>query len=35
MPVEVQRDGSLKFKFESGYLTELSPVAWQEIGGIF
>ena len=33
VPVEVQRDGSLKFKFESGYLTESSPVAWQEIGG--
>ena len=31
--VEVQRDGSLRFKFESGYLTESSPVAWQEIGG--
>jgi hypothetical protein len=33
VPVEVQRDGSLKFKFESGFLTESSPVAWQEIGG--
>ena len=33
VPVEVQRDGSLKFKFESGYLTESPPVAWQEIGG--
>ena len=32
VPVEVQRDGSLKFKFESGYLTESRPVAWQEIG---
>ena len=31
--VEVQRDGSLRFKFENGYLTESSPVAWQEIGG--
>ena len=31
--VEAQRDGSLKFKFERGYLTESSPVAWQEIGG--
>jgi len=25
--VEAQRDGSLKFKFERGYLTESSPVA--------
>ena len=32
-PVEAQRDGSLKFKFDHGYLTESSPVAWQEIGG--
>jgi len=31
--VEAQRDGSLKFKFESGYLTESPPMAWQEIGG--
>ena len=33
VPVEVQRDGSLKFKFDRGYLTESPPVAWQEIGG--
>jgi hypothetical protein len=33
VPVEVQRDGSLKFKFDRGYLTESSPEAWQEIGG--
>src|SRR4030042_287094 len=31
--VEMQRDGSLKFKFDRGYLTESSPEAWQEIGG--
>ena len=30
--VEAQGDGSLKFKFDTGYLTESSPVAWQEIG---
>jgi len=30
---EAQRDGSLKFKFERGFLTESSPMAWQEIGG--
>ncbi len=33
VPVEAQRDGSLKFKFDRGYLTESSPEAWQEIGG--
>ena len=32
-PVEVQGDGSLKFKFDRGYLTESPPEAWQEIGG--
>jgi hypothetical protein len=33
VPVELQKDGSLRFHFERGYLTESSPVAWQEIGG--
>jgi hypothetical protein len=33
VPVEVQRDGSLRFKFDRGYLTESSPEAWQQIGG--
>jgi len=33
VPVESQKDGSLKFKFDTGYLIESSPVAWQEIGG--
>ena len=33
VPVESQADGSLKFKFDKGYLIESSPVAWQEIGG--
>ena len=33
VPVEVQKNGSLKFKFDRGYLTESSPEAWQEIGG--
>jgi hypothetical protein len=32
VPVEPQEDGSLKFKFDTGYLIESSPVAWQEIG---
>ena len=31
-PVEAQGDGSLKFKFDRGYLMESSPEAWQEIG---
>ncbi len=33
VPVELQGDGSLRFKFGSGYLTESPPVAWQEIEG--
>lgn len=33
VPVEAQKDGSLKFKFEKGFLTESAPVAWQEIDG--
>jgi len=32
VPVEIQKDGSLKFKFDQGYLTESFPKAWQEIG---
>ncbi len=33
VPVEAQKDGSLKFKFVTGCLTESAPVAWQEIEG--
>ena len=33
VPVEVQGDGSLRFEFERGFLTESRPMAWQEIGG--
>jgi hypothetical protein len=33
VPVEAEKDGSLKFKFDRGYLTESPPEAWQEIGG--
>ncbi len=33
VPVELQGDGSLKFKFAPGYLTESPPVAWQEFDG--
>ena len=28
-----QKDGSLKFTFERGYLTESKPIAWQDING--
>jgi hypothetical protein len=31
VPVEPQGDGSLRYKFEGGYLTESPPVAWQEV----
>jgi hypothetical protein len=33
VPVEAQEDGSLRFQFGAGYITESSPVAWQEIEG--
>jgi hypothetical protein len=33
VPVETREDGTLRFRFDSGYLTESSPVAWQEIDG--
>ncbi len=33
VPVELQEDGSLRVKFDSGSLTESPPVAWQEIEG--
>lgn len=33
VPVEMQKDGSLQFKFNTGNLTESAPIAWQEIGG--
>jgi hypothetical protein len=33
VPVSAQKDGSLKFAFERGYLTESKPIAWQEING--
>jgi uncharacterized repeat protein (TIGR01451 family) len=32
-PAELQADGSLRFAFASGSLTEAAPVAWQEIDG--
>jgi hypothetical protein len=31
--VEIQKNGSLRFKFEKGYMTESAPVAWQDIKG--
>jgi|WetSurMetagenome_2_1015567.scaffolds.fasta_scaffold00033_46 hypothetical protein len=33
VPVQLQKDGTLRFKFEKGYMTESAPVAWQEIKG--
>ncbi|MEJ2682958.1 MAG: SBBP repeat-containing protein [Candidatus Sulfobium sp.] len=33
VPVERQKDGSLRFSFASGFVTESAPVAWQEIDG--
>ncbi|MFC2049829.1 SBBP repeat-containing protein [Chloroflexota bacterium] len=33
VPLEITPDGGLRFNFESGYLTESAPVAWQEING--
>jgi hypothetical protein len=33
VPVEKQKDGSLRFTFQRGFVTESAPVAWQEIGG--
>jgi hypothetical protein len=32
-PVEMQKDGSLEFRFDEGRLTESAPIAWQEIEG--
>ena len=32
-PVQLMNDGTLRFVFETGYLTESEPVAWQEIDG--
>jgi hypothetical protein len=33
VPVEAQGDGSLRFRFDGGFLTESAPVAWQEMDG--
>jgi hypothetical protein len=33
VPVEIQKNGSLRFKFSNGYMTESAPVAWQDIKG--
>jgi len=32
-PVNIEQDGGLRFHFESGYMTESAPIAWQEIDG--
>jgi hypothetical protein len=33
VPVSLERNGTLKFRFSTGYFTESSPEAWQEING--
>jgi hypothetical protein len=33
VPVSLEENGTLKFKFSTGYFTESSPEAWQEING--
>jgi hypothetical protein len=33
VPVEIMQEGGLSFYFESGYMTESAPIAWQEIDG--
>ena len=30
-PVDIQQNGSLRFSFNNGYMSESAPVAWQEI----
>lgn len=32
-PTTLQRDGSLRFSFGHGSITESAPIAWQDIGG--
>jgi hypothetical protein len=33
VPVEMKKDGSLNFKFETGNVSETAPIAWQDIDG--
>ena len=33
VPIEMKKDGSLEFKFDTGNVTESAPIAWQEING--
>ncbi|MGO9952971.1 MAG: SBBP repeat-containing protein [Dissulfurispiraceae bacterium] len=33
VPVELQKNGSIKFRFDNGNMTESAPIAWQEIDG--
>ena len=33
VPVELQSDGSLRFSFGRGYISESAPLAWQEMDG--
>jgi hypothetical protein len=33
VPVNIHKNGSLRFKFAKGYMSESAPIAWQEING--
>jgi len=33
VPVPIQPDGSLRYTFQTGYISESAPLAWQEIAG--
>jgi hypothetical protein len=33
VPVAIQKNGTLRFKFDKGFLAESAPVAWQDIDG--
>ena len=33
VPVALQADGSLSYAFQTGYISEFAPIAWQQIGG--
>jgi len=33
VPVELDSDGSLCFRFQNGRMVESAPVAWQQVGG--
>jgi hypothetical protein len=33
VPVDLTKDGDLRFVFEHGYMSEAAPIAWQEVEG--